>query len=232
MFLIPLLPYPSFRQSVACYSDPLLLATLAFMGEKCRTFRVRDVDLSWEQQDLLRFWKGHEQAFIRFGLMCVGEAKQRDIDCSRDLVSSLTRFKEGKHWQKPLWTGWGRFHSDHRASLLHLGEVERIYTRIQKHRDEIDDLPPASSPRDWLYMRGFIGLAQGNANYITNVARFLADEGVPPLADDECPNHYAQFNWSEEPDGEQGAWPPEGDTWFATRIRGRARRSGNQLGIL
>ena len=218
MFLIPLLPYPSFRQSVACYSDPTLVAMLASMGEKCRTFRVRDMDLSWEQRELLRFWKDHEQAFIRFGLMCVEEAGQRDTGCSQDMVAALNRFKEGKRWPKPLWVGWGRFHSDHRASLLQWGEVERIYARVQKLLDDTCD--GVSSPRDWLAMRGYSGLAQGGTGYNTDIRRFLDAEGVPPLIVGECPNHYAQFNWSEEPDGEHRAWPPDEGTWFATRVRG------------
>ena len=224
MFLIPLLPYPSFRQSVACYSDPTLVATLSLMEEKCRTFRLRDADLSYEQRDLLRFWKGHEQAFIRFGLMCVEEAKQREIDYSRDMVVALNRLKEGKHWQKPLWAGWERFHSDHRAILLQLGEVECIYTRILKYHER--QYPGTDlSAHKWLSMRGYEGLAQGGTSYNTDIQRYLDDEGIPALADDECPNHYAQFNWSEEPDGEQRTWPPEGDTWFATRVRGRGARS-------
>ena len=220
MFLIPLLPYPSFRQSVACYSDPTLVATLSLMEEKCRTFRLRDMDLSYEQRDLLRFWKGHEQAFIRFGLMCVEEAKQREIDSSRDMVAALTRFKEGKHWQKPLWVGWERLHSDQRATLLQLGEAERIYARLQKHHTEL-----GFSPLAWLSMRGYGGLTQGEVGYTTDVRRYLDNEGIPSLADDECPNHYAQFNWSEEPDGEQKTWPPEDGRWFATRVRGQVVRS-------
>jgi hypothetical protein len=196
---------------------------LVFMDEKCRTFRVRDMDLSWEQRDLLRFWKDHEQAFIRFGLMCVEEAKQREIRCSEDMVSALTRFKEGKHWQKPLWAGWERLHSDHRAILLQLGEVERIYTRVLKHLADTGEV--YASSHDWLARRGFSGLAQSNAIYTSDAQQYLDEEGIPPLADDECPNHYAQFNWSEEPDGEQGVWPPEGGTWFATRVRGRPMRT-------
>jgi hypothetical protein len=172
---------------------------------------------------LLRFWKDREQAFIRFGLMCVEEAKQREIDCSEDMVSALNRSKEGKHWQKPLWVGWGRFHSDHRAILLQLGEVDGIHARLLKYLADVGEV--YASPHDWLAMRGYSGLAQGGVGYNTDVRRYLDDEGIPPLADDECPNHYAQFNWSEEPDGEQRTWPPEGDTWFATRVRGRRVRS-------
>jgi hypothetical protein len=197
------------------------------MGEKCRTFRTREVDLNWEQRDLLRFWKDREQAFIRFGLMCVDEAKQREISCSQDMVSGLTRRKEGKHWQKPLWAGWGRFHSDHRAILLQLGEVEHIYARVLKHLADTGEV--YASPRDWLTTRGFSGLAQSNAIYTSDAQQYLDDEGIPPLADDECPNHYTQFNWSEEPDGEQRTSPPEDGRWMARRVRGR---SGNRLGIL
>lgn len=223
MFLTLLLPYPSFRQSVACYSDPTLVATLAFMDEKCRTFRTRDIDLSWEQREMLRFWKGREQGFIRFGLMCVEEAKQREVAYSQDMAAALNRFKEGKHWQKPLWVGWKRFHSDHRAILLQLGEVECIHARVLKHLCDEGEI--YTSPHDWLAMRGYSGLAQGDTSYNTDIQQYLDDEGIPPLADNECLNHYAQFNWGEEPDGQQRTWPPEDGMWFATRTRGRPMRS-------
>jgi hypothetical protein len=180
---------------------------LAFMDEKCRTFRMRNMNLSWGQKELLRFWKDREQAFIRFGLMCIEEAEQRKVDYSRDLVSALTRFKEGKHWQKPLWAGWRRFHSDHREILLQLGEVERIYIRVQRHLGEACEDIVDAGPANWFSMRGFNDLAQGGAAHNTDARRYLDDEGIPSLADDECPNHYAQFNWSEEPDGEQRVYP-------------------------
>lgn len=206
MLVTPLLPYPNFRRSVACYSTVMLMETLRLIRVNRAMFDLKSVELGWQQQDMFRFWKDRKQAFIRIGLMCAEEAGQRGLSVSASTVRQLTVHKKGKHWLKPMWAGWERLHAGHRAVLLHHGEVARIYYRVGRRE---------SRPKDWLYTQGWSDLNNRPGYYITDLNRFLDTEGLPPLEEGDCPNHYAQFNWAEEPNGEHQVWPPTHGDWYA-----------------
>lgn len=206
MLITPLLPYPNFRRSVACYSDDMLEMTFRLVVANRDMFSSKGRNLHWEQQDMMRFWQRREQGFIRLGLMCAEEAKQRGLWDDAYGVQQLTVVKKGKHWLKPVWAGWECLHADHRAILLQHEEVARILHRIAKQ---------SSTPKEWLYGHGWSDLETQRGRYITDVNRFLDAEGFPPLEDDDHPNHYAQFNWAEEPNGEHKVWPPANGDWYA-----------------
>lgn len=206
MLVTPLLPYPNFRQSVACYSDALLEETFKLVVANRCMFDLKSSELHWEQQDMIRFWKGRKQAFIRIGLMCADEAKQRGVGDSEGGVRRLAVHKKGKHWPKPLWAGWERLHTDHRAVLLHRGEVARAHCRVSKRNGH---------PKNWLYRNGWNNLDNRPGYHLADLNRFLDDEGFAPLEAGECPNHYRQFNWAEEPNGEFQVWPPSHGDWYA-----------------
>lgn len=211
-----LLPYPSFRQSVACYSDNTLIQTLqklfAFRG--CLNKNLYDI--RWNERDIWLFWSKWKQAYIRLAMMCTEEATSRNIPYDHEGATRLFRAKRGKHWRKPLWIGWNHLHSNHRAALLQFGEVERISRRIIKweklegaSRDVQDDCV-----FDWFEAEGFTGLYDGEETYIAETHSFLNVQGAPSLGD-EYPNHYAQFNWTECPNGNITAIPPDPeDSWI------------------
>lgn len=206
MLITPLLPYPNFRRSVACYSDAMLEDTLRFIVANRGIFSMRSTNLHWEQQDLMKFWRGRGQAFIRLGLMCAEEAKQRGVNDLEGETPRLTRLKKGKYWLKPMWVGWDRMHADHRGTLLQHGETARVLYRVAKRH---------SGAKDFLYRNGWCELESRRGYYITDVNNFLDTEGFPVLGVNECPNHYAQFNWAEEPNGESDVWPPSNGDWNA-----------------
>jgi hypothetical protein len=198
MLITPLLPYPNFRQSVACYSDGMLEITFQLIVVNCCVFGIKDRNLNWNQRDMMHLWKGRKQAFIRLGLMCAEEAEQRGVDPGLG-KQELEAKKKDKYWLKPMWAGWERLHSEHRAVLLQHEETVRIQHRIAQR---------ISGPENWLHEQGWSNLESRCGRDIIDVNRFLDIQGFAPLEGEDCPNHYAQFNWAEEPNGKCRVCPP------------------------
>ena len=210
MLITPLLPYPNFRRSVACYSDDMLKATFQLIVANRGMFSLRSCNLRWEQQDMMRFWRERGQAFIRLGLMCAEESKQREIGFPSSGVRRLTVLKKGKYWLKPLWVGWERLHADHRSILLQYEEVARVRHRIAQRGRGM------GTPQDWMSRQGWNDLEGRGGHFIGDVNHFLDTEGFAPLEDNDHPNHYTQFNWAEAHDGEHQVWPPSNGDWYAS----------------
>lgn len=213
-----LLPYPNFRKSVACYSNSVLIQTIQLILANRQCHGIHRSSVGNGQREVWLFWSNWKQAFIRLGMMCAEEAKMRGIPYDHVEATRLFRAKRNKHWRKPLWAGWEPLHSSHRGALLQIGEVERICSRIIK----LNKVENKSAKikidivNNWLYDQGFDGLSEGDGSYTTEVHNFLDTQGAPPLGD-EYPNHYAQFNWVEEPCGHTLIWPPNPESsWMAT----------------
>jgi hypothetical protein len=214
------LPYPSFRRSVACYSDDVVVKTLTIVLDNYQLLNENPCNqyMRWQSRNFYVFWHNQKQALIRFGMMLAEESKMRGLSYNRRKAASFFRAKRGKHWKKPLWVGWERLHSNHRAALLQIGEVERLAYRIIKW-EKLENASEAIQDdciTTWFMEQGFSEIYQSGENYIIRVHEILDEQGAPPLEEGEFPNHYLQFNWAEQPNGEIKAWPPDPEeSWYA-----------------
>jgi len=207
-----LLPFPSFRESVACYSDNLLWDTMRFILKHQRGMRK---DPQYRQRGVYLFWNEYKQAYIHLGMMCADELKKRDISYDDAKASRLFQEVKDERWKKPLWVGWDRLHASHRAAILQLGDVELATLRLVQWRNW--DRYTTDARRDkvyeWFDYEGFHGLADGDERYIADIHRLLDERGAPPLSDEIC-NPYAHLGWSEIPCGRLDIRPPDPGTWL------------------
>jgi len=192
-----LIPYPSFRKSIACYTDIQLVRTL------CSVFSVRSqightnaCKVCWTAHEQWLMWHNWEQAFVHFGLMCVDEAKGRELRYSNERAEQLRKMKKEGRWYKPYWVGWPRFHDEHRALLIHYGECELLAIRLI--RWEIEKAPITKMPEEafvqlWLESNGFPDLFQIDHCTLRQANHVLDNQGALPLNHDDYPNPYADL---------------------------------------
>ncbi len=208
MFSTILLPYPNFRKSVTCYSDSTLYQTLRLILECRRCLTASSQRLDWRQRDIWCAWSEWEQAYIRLGMMCIEEATSRGISYDQIKAERLLRDKRGKHWVKPPWVNWDRLHSQHRAALLHAGRVEGVGNRIiewEKLGEAAVDVQ-VDTVNAWFCDEFSSGIYAGDTGIIDEAHLALTIRNAPTYY---SPNHYAQFNWSEQATGRIEAYPPE-----------------------
>lgn len=201
MLRVIYLPYTNFRQSVACYSDNVLLGTFQNLARNFHYLDRSRRDINYNATPVWESWSGYKQAYIRLALMCEDELKERYIKYDESLLNDLIIGIEGKHWTKPIWVGWDRLHTSHKAGLMLIGEVERLGVRIIR-LNNLEKASPSTQEdvvNEWFYANGFDNLYQRDMNYVREANDLLTDDGAP-LADD-IPNHYAQFYWDVEPNG-------------------------------
>lgn len=212
MIRVILLPFPSFRKSVACYSNYTLTQTMQFI---LRHQKSMGSDSYYRQRHVYLFWHKYKQAYIRLGMMCADELKLRDLSYDHEKASRFFQEVKEGHWRKPLWVGWDRLHASHRAALLQIGEVELIITRYikWKHLGRYTIQRQLDLVCEWFDDEGFHGIADGNEVYTTDVNRILDAQGAPPLPD-ECHNPYTCWNWSEKPYGRLDVTPPNPNSWL------------------
>ncbi len=210
-----LLPYASFRQSVDSYSDVTLYKMLKIMLASQDYISQHGAhSSSRERRNIWYLWGESEQAYIRLTLMCTEKAMLRDIPFDTEAAKRLYQRKKGKHWRKPLWVGWERLHSSHRAALMQAGEIEQISCRIigWKHLENKPKLFQWEYTFDWFGHFHFSRTLEGNSNYNNEIRSYLTEEGAPLL---DTNNHYDQFNWTERPNGNGLVWPLEpGENWI------------------
>lgn len=207
MIYFPLLPHPSFRQSVSCYSDSVLRKTLQLILRN-RNVVCGNKSVEWANREMLLFWASHYQAYIRLGMMCMEEMDLRALPYLREKADRFSREKSGKHWNKPLWSGWERLHSNHRAILLQNGEVECIRHRVVKllGLENVSLKGKDEGVTYWLRENGFTDLWDGDARCNAEVHNYLNNVRGASHADLPL-NHYTQFNWTEEACGSIYVFP-------------------------
>ena len=215
MTRVILLPFPSFRKSVACYSDYTLLQTMRFILEN-----QRRMEEGGPRRLVFLFWNKHKQAYIHLGMMCADELKLRDLPYDCEKADHLFQKVENGHWKKPLWVGWDRLHASHRAALLQIGEVELVITRYIKWKklERYTIQKQVDLTNEWFADEGFHRLTDGGERYIIDVNHILDIQGAPPLPD-ECRNPYACWNWSEKPCGRLDVTPPDSSSWLVEDTR-------------
>jgi hypothetical protein len=190
------LPYPNFRQSIACYSDDTLKATLYTVRKAQNNIRKESrYDLPFNQFEIWRAWHSHYQAFIRFALICFEEVEERGLEFSEEDKRFFIRCKVEGRWRKPQWVGWEALHSEHRSNLKFLGLCELSASRICLN-EGVETSVFNSRVRRWLDFAGFPReIYTLDALYLTEMNSILDSQRAPyPSAE----NHYNQFGWSEE----------------------------------
>jgi len=218
-----LIPYPSFRKSIACYTDAQLLRTLhsVFMirTQICLT---NPTNVRWNVREQWRMWHNWEQAFVHFGLMCIDEVKGRGLKYDKEHAKRLCIMKKEKRWYKPYWVNWPRFHAEHRALLVHYGECELFAVRLIQWKNEKIGIKEDETltVRAWLEINGFPNLFQIDHYTLQQVNCLLDDCGAPPLDRNNYPNPYANLG-SQAMDRRSIELPnPEeqiSETWLSIR---------------
>lgn len=203
-----LLPYSNFRRSVACYSDFTLYQTLRLIlaHRRCLTNAVHRV--GWRERDTWIAWSKWQKAYIHLGMMCAAEATSRRIPYDHNKAARLFHGEYGEHWTKPLWVNWDRLHSQHRAALLHTGRVEGVANRITvwEGLEEATIDTQVDTASEWFHNNISGNICACDARVIDEAHNILTDCNAPTYY---TPNHYEQFNWSEQPTGCIEAYPPE-----------------------
>jgi hypothetical protein len=203
-----LIPYRNFRRCVACYDDYTLLDTIEYVARLANTISNGRHPNSWRDEGAVECWGSHPKAFVQIGLMCLDEALLRKITVLPDTVEKIVREgQDDEKWEKPLWVEWDRLRSDHRASLVQRGLANRASRRIFRQLG-LENNPLRVKKRDeWLCDHDFPPLQDGSYRTIDELHRFMDERDMAELGDDEFPNHYDQFNWSERGEGSIGCWP-------------------------
>ena len=188
------LPYPSFTQSVKCYSDYTLMVLSHQLPRVYPHLRVPGMyDIPHSHYEIWRAWRDWEPAFAQFMLMCYRELDERGLACDEALQAQVETYaSEHRLQDKPQWVGWEPIHAEYRRYLLHLGGCERVAARICAKYD-VACSPFNSRLKRW--MERNLGLRHVhimNAMSLQQAERRLHLDGIPEL---EEPNHYMQFDW-------------------------------------
>jgi hypothetical protein len=168
-------------------------------------------EVRWEYHEIWRAWHTWYQAYIRFILFCFDEAERRGLDFNTNDRTSVGRSKRGKRWKKPLWVGWDAMHSTHRKNLLYMGICELIAERIGLLRNNKPVSAHDPCVEEWLSRVGMPGIYGFDNYHVTEVSEILDREGAPYP---ERENHYKQFEWAEEADGEICHTPPNPESYL------------------
>ena len=188
------LPYPSFTQSIKCFSDFTLHVLVHRLPEVYKSLETDCMyDIPQSHYEVWRAWSDWAPGYVQFMLMCYQELDVRGLEYSESVRERVEEVApNGRDWSKPQWVGWERIHEEHQRYLLHLGDCERAAARICD-LVTVPHHPDSRALHIWMDRNiGFRHIHCMNRNTLCQVERRLHLEGSPEW---EEPNHYMQFDW-------------------------------------
>lgn len=207
------IPFPSFEESVACYSAPTLQYVLHVLSKTAPLIRQNDVP-GWLLGEVFCQWNLWRPAFYQFARLCTDAASKANVPIPDPLPGEITRGVRQNplgSYRHPAWMGWSRLHQVHKQRLLFFGLVEQVLQRLD------NTLPDSDLALGFLEDFGFrqksdvytaSATALGNFNSCLNLI------GAAPPGD----NNYARFNWSLLPDNDSDIrYLSSEEQYFATR---------------
>lgn len=103
------LPYPDFRESVACLDWRRLGKQRVEAKQILLTLQEGS---RWQHHPAVRMWRGYERALQRYMNCCIQEWMRRGYRNNMKLARVAGRVK------MPWWFGNAEFHASHRSNLL------------------------------------------------------------------------------------------------------------------
>lgn len=150
----------------------------------------------WVNHPAVKMWRGYESSLYLYGSVMHAVWLNRGKNEHKSGVELMRLCHESGSLLCPPWNGNQEFHSSHRARLLHKGNIDVVRKRL---RDFTKDKYAVDNMIFVLYNIREVRDLQ--VAHVADLNDFLDKQGVP-----NYPNHYAQFNWAEEP-SDTYIWP-------------------------
>jgi len=169
-----------------------MLLTLGYTFQSVQ--RDNPSRVPWEHRYIWNAWHDWQQAYFHFALLCFDEAAARGIVYSQNIRTRIAQKKQEGRWRKPLWVGWDALHTEYRANLQFQGLCETAIKRLCAHIGCPQGVL-SHGVEEWLEAHHLPPYFQIDQWRLLEIDRALNNENAP---NPKWPNHYDQFDWSEE----------------------------------
>lgn len=141
---------------------------------------------SWAHHPATKMWKGYEGSLFEYAEACYLEfVKRGGTPTHKSWYKITNEFDCQDPWWEPKWLG-GKIHSNHRARLLHKGNLDVIRKRIKALNED---------PNEWIHRIHEKAKITTLSVPDAKLANKLLDYLGAPLFN----NWYEQFEWPEKP---------------------------------